>query len=57
MRCFAAGLREFRSGYHYAIDIVAEIGSYRDLHRHRRCQQFRQEYTADLGYETPPLVA
>ncbi len=50
-------LREFRGGYRYVFDIVTDIGAYRDLHRHRRCQQFRQEYTAELGYETPPLLA
>jgi thymidylate synthase ThyX len=49
-------LREFRGGYGYIFDIVTDIGGYRDLHRHRRCQQIRQEFTDDLGYETPPLV-
>ncbi len=49
-------LREFRAGYAYIFDIVTDIGGYRDLHRHRRCQQIRQEFTDDLGYETPPLV-
>ena len=33
-----------------------DIGAYRDLHRHRRCQQFRQHYTNALGYDTPDLV-
>lgn len=47
--------RHFRGGL-YAFDIVMDIGAYRDLHRHRRCQQFRQEYTASLGYETPEAV-
>ncbi|MBK9169183.1 MAG: FAD-dependent thymidylate synthase [Bryobacterales bacterium] len=48
--------RAFR-GAIYAFDIVMDIGAYRDLHRHRRCQQFRQAYGGALGYETPPLVA
>jgi thymidylate synthase ThyX len=48
-------LREFRSGL-YVLDLVIDIGAYRDLHRHRRCQQFRQEYTVALGYETPPAI-
>ncbi len=48
--------RAFRGGV-YAFDIVMDIGAYRDLHRHRRCQQFRQAYTTALGYDTPPLVA
>ena len=34
-------LRNFRSAP-YVFDIVMDIGAYRDLHRHRRCQQFRQ---------------
>jgi thymidylate synthase ThyX len=37
-------------------DIVMDIGAYRDLHRHRRCQQFRQQYTNQLGYEVPAMV-
>lgn len=40
----------------YTFDIVTDIGAYRDLHRHRRCQQLRQPFTLDLGYETPPLI-
>jgi thymidylate synthase ThyX len=30
-----------------------DIGAYRDLHRHRRCQQFRQPYGGRLGFSTP----
>jgi hypothetical protein len=26
------------------------------MHRHRRCQQYRQEYTGDLGYDTPEAM-
>jgi thymidylate synthase ThyX len=48
-------LRSFR-GNLYAFDVVTDIGAYRDLHRHRRCQQFRQAFSAHLGFETPPLV-
>ncbi len=47
--------RQFRSAP-YVFDIVMDIGAYRDLHRHRRSQQFRQQYTHRLGYETPELV-
>ncbi len=47
--------RGFRAGP-YAFDIVMDIGAYRDLHRHRRCHQFRQAYSACLGYATPPLI-
>lgn len=49
-------LREFRSGYAYVFDIVCDIGAYRDIHRHRRCQQIRQEFTGALGFETPELI-
>jgi hypothetical protein len=44
--------RGFRGGP-YVFDIVMDIGAYRDLHRHRRCQQFRQAYSNQLGFETP----
>lgn len=47
--------RQFR-GSLYVYDIVMDIGAYRDLHRHRRCQQFRQSFQAHLGYETPQAV-
>ena len=49
-------LAGFRGGL-YAYDIVMDIGAYRDLHRHRRCQKFRQAYSGNLGYDTPKLVA
>ncbi len=48
-------LREFRGGL-YAFDMVMDIGAYRDMHRHRRCQQFRQAYSVRLGYDTPPAL-
>jgi thymidylate synthase ThyX len=48
-------LREFRGGQ-YCFDMVIDIGAYRDMHRHRRCQQFRQSYSGNLGVETPPLA-
>jgi len=48
-------LRGFRGGL-YAFDIVMDIGAYRDLHRHRRCNQFRQAYTGHLGYDTPDAL-
>src|SRR5579871_5836181 len=49
-------LRNFRN-MPYVYDIVMDIGAYRDLHRHRRCQQFRQAYSTKLGYETPYSIA
>jgi thymidylate synthase ThyX len=48
-------LDNFRGGL-YAYDFVIDIGAYRDLHRHRRCQQFRQDYSGNLGFDTPKLV-
>ncbi len=48
-------LSGFRGGL-YAYDFVIDIGAYRDLHRHRRCQKFRQEYSGALGYDTPSLI-
>ncbi len=49
-------LRNFRGGP-YVFDIVMDIGAYRDLHRHRRCIQLRQAYTADLGYSCPDQIS
>lgn len=48
--------RHFRSAP-YVFEFAIDIGAYRDMHRHRRCQQFRQAYTNQLGYETPEIVA
>ena len=45
----------FRGGP-FVYDIVMDIGAYRDLHRHRRCQQSRQEYSTALGYEVPEAI-
>jgi len=45
----------FRGGL-YAYDMVIDIGAYRDLHRHRRCEKFRQPYSGNLGYDTPKLI-
>jgi thymidylate synthase ThyX len=49
-------LSGFRGGL-YAYDIVMDVGAYRDLHRHRRCQKFRQAYSGNLGFDTPELVS
>jgi thymidylate synthase ThyX len=49
-------LRGFRGGL-YAFDIVMDIGAYRDMHRHRRCQQFRQTYGGNLHYDVPSALA
>jgi thymidylate synthase ThyX len=47
--------RQFRSAP-FVFDFVMDIGAYRDLHRHRRCQQIRQHYTNALGYEIPDAI-
>lgn len=49
-------IRGFRGGL-YAYDIVMDIGAYRDMHRHRRCQQYRQAYDGKLGFETPSVIS
>lgn len=48
-------LREFRGGL-YAYDMLIDIGAYRDMHRHRRCQQFRQEFSWAHGWDTPAAI-
>jgi thymidylate synthase ThyX len=48
-------LTGFRGGL-YAYDMVMDVGAFRDLHRHRRCQKFRQAYSGNLGFDTPSLV-
>lgn len=37
----------------YTFEITADIGIYRDLHRHRLCTEIPQGLGVDLGYETP----
>ena len=49
-------LREFRGGQ-FCFDMTIDIGAYRDMHRHRRCQQFRQAFSGKLGFDTPPAIA
>jgi thymidylate synthase ThyX len=47
-------LRGFRGGQ-YCFDMLIDIGAYRDMHRHRRCHQYRQAYTGKNGYDVPDL--
>jgi len=47
--------RGFRGGQ-YCFDMLIDIGAYRDMHRHRRCQQYRQSYSGRHGYDTPELL-
>ncbi len=49
-------LRGFRGGQ-YCFDMLIDIGAYRDMHRHRRCHQYRQAYSGEHGYESPAVLA
>lgn len=49
-------IREFRSGYAFIFDVIMDIGAWRDLHRHRRCQQIQQSFTTQHGYDVPPAL-
>src|SRR5262245_61453153 len=50
-------IKEFRSGYSLIFDVLMDIGGWRDMHRHRRCQQIQQNFTILHGYDVPaPLV-
>ena len=46
-------LRAFHAGAGLRFDILMDIGGFRDMHRHRRCTQIIQGFTAIHGYETP----
>ena len=45
-------VRAFENTY-YKFDIVANLGIYRDLHRHRMLTQERQRFTTLLGFDVP----
>lgn len=47
-------IKEFRSGYAFIFDVLMDIGGWRDMHRHRRCQQIQQNFTTAHGYDVPP---
>ncbi|MBI4492818.1 MAG: FAD-dependent thymidylate synthase [Chloroflexi bacterium] len=42
-------LREHQVGYALKFDVLIDLGSFRDLHRHRRCVQIQQPLSADHG--------
>ncbi|MBV9386074.1 MAG: FAD-dependent thymidylate synthase [Chroococcidiopsidaceae cyanobacterium CP_BM_ER_R8_30] len=44
--------RAFEATY-YTFDLLADLGAYRDLHRHRVMTQERQHYTVNHGYAVP----
>ena len=47
--------RAFEETY-YTFDILADIGAYRDLQRHRVLTQQHQKYTVDHGYIIPNAI-
>ena len=49
-------LPELQSGYGLVFDVLMDVGGWRDMHRHRRCQQVRQSFTFAHGYEVPELL-
>ncbi|MBM4418459.1 MAG: FAD-dependent thymidylate synthase [Chloroflexi bacterium] len=44
-------LRAFRSGYPLTFEIRADVGAFRDLHRHRRCVQIIREPSPAEGFD------
>jgi thymidylate synthase ThyX len=48
--------RAFSAGQCLHFDILMDIGGFRDMHRHRKCVQLRQDYTALHGYEVPQEI-
>ena len=47
--------RSFENAY-LRFEIVVDIGSYRDLHRHRMMTQERQLFSTHHGYDTPAEI-
>ena len=48
--------RAFSAGQPFRFDILMDIGGYRDMHRHRRCIQIHQPYTALHGFDQPKEI-
>jgi thymidylate synthase ThyX len=46
-------MRAYHAGAALRFDILMDTGGFRDMHRHRRCTQIIQPFTALHGYETP----
>lgn len=49
-------LREHRAGYALCFDVLVDLGSFRDLHRHRRCIQVQQPLTWSHAFQRPEEV-
>ncbi len=45
--------RAFAAANGLRFDILMDVGGFRDMHRHRRCVQLLQDFTAAHGYDTP----
>jgi thymidylate synthase ThyX len=50
-------LRSFAAGAPLRFDILMDIGGFRDMHRHRRCLQSLQSFTAAHGFAAPQGLA
>jgi thymidylate synthase ThyX len=50
-------LRHFHAGHQLCLDILMDVGGFRDMHRHRRCTQIGQGLTRHHGYDIPPDIA
>ena len=48
--------RAFAAGQKFRFDILMDVGGFRDMHRHRRCVQIGQEFTAAHGYDMPEEI-
>ncbi|MBU6429993.1 MAG: FAD-dependent thymidylate synthase, partial [Cyanobacteria bacterium REEB65] len=49
--------RELRCGYSFCFDIAMDWGGWRDMHRHRRCEQVLQRFDLEAKAQLPPLTA
>jgi hypothetical protein len=49
-------LREHQGGYALVFDVLVDLGSFRDLHRHRRCVQVQQPLSFEAGFVAPEQV-
>jgi thymidylate synthase ThyX len=49
-------MRAHQSGYALKFDILMDFGSFRDLHRHRRCVQIIQGPRTEHGFDDPAEV-
>ena len=45
--------RAFAAANGLRFDILMDVGGFRDMHRHRRCVQLLQDYTAAHGFDMP----